>query len=398
MTCRICGRATRQVIDLGESPPANALKRSPSDDEQSFPLVVEWCQACDNVQLRNTMSAEALYRDYLYVTPQSATLEAHYDYLLSFLRGNRYLTPTSFVVEPGSNAGQFLRYIRAHVANILGVDPARQISRMAQESGIPTIGDFFTRELAEVILGEHGQADLIIARHCLAHNASPHEMVAAARSLVSDDGYFVVENAYVLNTIENSEFDQVYHEHMFYFSIRSMSALLGMHGFHLIDVSMSLVHGGSAIFVASPKPHPARPAVAKYVARERLFLNADAFERFAGRAIEVRDQLVALVRSLRAQGMSIYTYGATAKGNTLLSFTGLTNRDIPFCVDSTPMKQGLYLPRSNIQIVPEEPLTQPPDYYLLTAWNYQDEIVRKVRQGGNYRSQFIVPIPFVRIV
>lgn len=396
--CRICGGTTREVIDLGESPPANALRRSPTDHEESFPLVMEWCEVCHNVQLRHTISAEELYRDYLYVTPQAATLQSHYEYLLTFLQTNDYLGPSAFVVEPGSNVGLFLRYIQPHVGLVLGVDPAREISRMANESGIPTLTEFFTRPVADAIVDQGGRADLVIARHCLAHNPSPHEMVEAARSLVSDAGYFVIENAYVLNTLENVEFDQVYHEHMFYFSIHSMSALLAMHGFHLIDVTMSLVHGGSAIFVASPKPELPRPSIEKYAAREKLFLRADVFDRFAARALEVRDHLVALVRSLRAQGATIYTYGATAKGNTLLSFAGLTRDDIPLCVDSTPMKQGLYLPGSGIRIVPEGPDVEPPDYYLLTAWNYQDEIIQKVRQAGNHRSQFIVPIPFVRIV
>jgi len=397
MTCRICGRATREVLNLGYSPPANALKRSPSEDDQAYPLVVDWCSTCDNVQLRETMSAEALYRNYLYVTPDSATLDAHYEYLVSYLVGNGYLASDASVIEPGSNAGHFLRHLQPKVASVLGVDPAREISQMANDSGIPTITDFFTAEVADAIVKERGRANLIIARHCLAHNPSPHEMVAAARSAIADDGFFVVENAYVLNTIENGEFDQVYHEHMFYFSIRSMSALLAMHGFHLVDVSMSLVHGGSAIFVASPKPLPAGPAVQKYEARERLFLNAQAFDRFAARARDVRNQLTALVRSLHADGMSIFSYGATAKGNTLLSYCGLTSAEIPFCVDSTPMKQGLFLPGSNIEVIPEA-TSQSPDYYLLTAWNYQDEIVGKVRRAGNYRSQFIVPIPFVRIV
>lgn len=399
MTCRICGAATREVLDLGLSPPANALKRSPEDGERAFPLIVEWCESCHNVQLRDTMSADELYRDYLYVTPESATLAAHYDYLIGFLQHGRYLTPSAFVVEPGSNAGLFLHHLQPHVRKVLGVDPARTISQMASDAGIPTIADFFTVPIAHEILAQVGPAELVVARHCLAHNPSPHEMVEAARSLVAESGYFVIENAYALNTIENVEFDQVYHEHMFYFSIHSMAALLEMHGFRLIDVTMSLVHGGSAIFVASPDPTvPPRPSVEKYFARERLFFNPHVFDRFAQRAKEARDSLVALVRALRSEGASIYSYGATAKGNTLLAFAGLTRADIPYCIDSTPMKQGLFLPGSGIEVVPEGSGMDPPDYYLLTAWNYLDEIVRKVRSGGNYQSQFIVPIPFVRIV
>jgi SAM-dependent methyltransferase len=399
MSCRICAAPTVEVLDLGASPPANALKASPLESQRSYPLVLEWCETCDNVQLRDTISANELYRDYLYVTPASSMLTAHYEYLISFLLGNGYVKADSFVVEPGSNAGNFLTHIRRRVGKVLGVDPARQICEMAVEAGIPTICDFFNTARAGAIAADAGFADLVVARHCLAHNESPHEMVAAARELLGRGGYFVIENAYVLNTIENGEFDQVYHEHMFYFSISSMQALLRMHDMRLVDVTMSLVHGGSIVFVAAlGRDGPVSPTVERYASRERLFLNRDAFQKFAGRAGEVREHLSQLVADLNARGSRIYCYGATAKGNTLLNFTGLTNAEIPFCVDSTPMKQGRYLPKSNIQVIAEDAgLRNPPDYFLMTAWNYQEEIISRVRAGGNYSTQFIIPIPFVRI-
>jgi SAM-dependent methyltransferase len=399
MICRICGAATREILDLGASPPANSLKPSSDVLQDSYPLVLDWCATCDNVQLRFTMAAEELYRDYLYVTPDSTMLSAHYEYLLSFLITNGYVDRTSFVVEAGSNAGHFLKHIHDRVGRVLGVDPAESICAMAIKSGVPTICDFFTQERASRILAEFGQADLVVARHVLAHNESPHEMVSAARGLLREHGFFVIENAYVLNTIENGEFDQVYHEHMFYFSIHSMQALLRMHSMRLVDVTMSLVHGGSIIFVAAlGTDGPVSPSVERYASRERLFLNPEAFARFSEHASEVRRHLRELIRDLRDRGSSIYTYGATAKGNTLLNYVGLTNAEIPYCVDSTPVKQGRFLPMSNIEVISEEAaIRHPPDYFLLTAWNYQEEIITKVRGRGNYRTQFIVPIPFVRI-
>lgn len=400
MSCRICLAPTQEILDLGVSPPANGLKNSAEEVQQAYPLILEWCQTCDNVQLRDTLSAEELYRDYLYVTPRSSMLDAHYEYLVSYLLGNGYATKDSFVVEAGSNAGHFLAHIRPKVSRVLGVDPAIRITEMANEAGIPTVCDFFSRERAEKIVDEHGRSQLVVARHCLAHNESPHEMVDAAAALLSDDGYFVIENAYVLNTIENSEFDQIYHEHMFYFSIHSMNALLELHGMRLVDVMMTLVHGGSIVFVATRNSgHSVSEAVDRYASREELFLNREAFDRLAQRAHEIRDRLTNLIADLGRQGRTIFTYGATAKGNTLLNFVGITSSEIPYCVDNTPMKQGLFLPQSNIKIISEEAAaSDPPDYYLLTAWNYQEEIITKVRRAGNFASKFIVPIPFVRIV
>lgn len=400
MSCRICDSHTTEVLDLGVSPPANSLKRSPDERQEAYPLVLEWCEACNNVQLRDTLDADVLYRDYLYVTPDSAMLEAHYAFLLEYLLANGFVAPGSFVVEAGSNAGNFLSHIRESVGRVLGVDPAVRIAAIANAGGIPTIADFFDRQNAERIVEEHGTADLVVARHCMAHNETPHEMMDAARTVLAEDGHLVIENAYVLNTIENAEFDQVYHEHMFYFSIRSMKALLERHDMHLVDVMMSLVHGGSIIFVAAKGTEgPVSEAVHRYESRERDFLNAAAFRRFGDRALQIRSQVRDLIGELNDRSSTIYTYGATAKGNTLLNFVGITRDQIPYCVDSTPMKHGLFLPMSNIEVISEEAAAlEPPAYFLLTAWNYQDEIISKVRGAGNYQSKFVIPIPFVRIV
>lgn len=400
MTCRICDSLTVEVLDLGRMPPANSLKENPDDPETLYGLTLEWCRTCDNVQLRETLGIDELYRNYMYITPPSSMLTAHYAFLLEYLLASRFVGPASFVVEPGSNAGNFLAHIKDSVGRVLGVDPAATIAAMANQAGIPTIAQAFGREVAAGIRSEHGPADLVVARHCMAHNETPHEMMAAAASVMANDGVLVIENAYVVDTIENGEFDQVYHEHMFYFSIHSMQTLLKRHGMRLVDVVMSLVHGGSIIFVAARGTSGSvRPSVRRYEARERQTLTSRTFDRFARRAREAREQLRELVDGLVDRSQTIFTYGATAKGNTLLNFTGLTRREIPYCVDSTPMKQGRFLPMSNIEVISEDAAAaHPPDYYLLTAWNYQDEIIGKVRHHGNYDTKFIIPIPYVRIV
>lgn len=399
MTCRICESPTVEILDLGESPPANSLVDSRDTPQQPFPLVLEWCDACGNVQLRDCLSTEDLYKHYLYVTPRSAMLRDHYEYLSKFLEQAGYMGADSNVMEIGSNAGYFLEFLKDRVADVVGIDPAEEIAAMANANGIPTVADYFNKESAAAAVAEHGTPDIIFARHCLAHNEWPQEMVEGAASVLADGGHFVVENAYVMNTVENCEFDQVYHEHMFYYSIRSMTEMLRRQGLTLVDVTMSLVHGGSIIFIARKGGGTPSDTVRRYAAREDLFLNHETFKRFAARTLEIKGQLLELTDQLTAAGNSISTYGATAKGNTLLNFVGLTHEQIPYCVDNTELKQGKFLPRSGIEVISEErALEDPPDYFLLTAWNYQDEIITKVRAAGNLKSQFIVPIPFVRII
>lgn len=399
MTCRICTAPVGEVLDLGESPPANALKRSPSDPEDSYPLVLEWCESCGNLQLRDTLSPELLYPGYRYVTPDSPLLGAHYTELLSYLETGGYVGRDSFVVEAGSNAGQFLAHIRPSVGGVLGVDPAEEISAMANEAGIPTICAFFDAEVAGEIAGTRGKANLVVARHCLAHNPSPHPMLAAATTLLTDTGYIVIENAYAIDTIANAEFDQIYHEHMFYFSITSMRALLAQHALRLVDVMLAPVHGGSIVFVAARAGRgPETAAVGELESAEADVLNGAAMARFARQASETRATLRDFLAELRDRGKSVYSYGATAKGTTLLNYVGVTSADIPYCVDSTRLKQGLFLPKSNIEVISEERgIAERPDYYLLTAWNYAEEITSKVRSAGNLTSRFIVPIPSVRV-
>lgn len=399
MDCRICSSPTKEILDLGSSPPANSLHETRGVDQPSYPLVLEWCESCNNVQLRDCLPADVLYEHYLYVTPRSPMLEEHYEYLGNFLLNHSYINPDSTVFEIGSNAGYFLESLKPKVKGVVGIDPAREIGEMANANGITTVIDFFNEESAKGAAAEYGSPDMVIARHCLAHNEWPQDMIKGAAAVLDEGGYLTIENAYVMNTVENIEFDQVYHEHMYYYSISSMTEMLKRHGFTLVDVMMSLVHGGSIIFVARKGGGEPSEAVDRYRSREQLFLNGETFARFAKRTDEIRTQLREQIDKLTAAGNSVYTYGATAKGNTLLNYVGLNYEQIPYCVDSTELKQGKFLPKSDIEVISEEAAAEsPPDYYLLTAWNYQKEIISKVRAGGNFDSQFIVPIPFVRIV
>lgn len=399
MTCRICEAPTESVLDLGACPPANWLKRTVDEEQETFPLELEWCRRCTNLQLTYTVAAERLYRHYLYSTPRSPSLGRHYRELVDYLAATGVIRPDAFVVEMGSNTGGFLAKLAPHVGRVLGVDPAQEIAAEANASGVPTIPEFFTVDVARAIIDEAGRADLVVARHCLAHNASPHPMLDAALAALTEDGHLVIENAYALDTIARGEFDQIYHEHMFYFCVGSMRTLLDRHGLGLVDVRHSAIHGGSIVFVAA-RAGKAKPsdAVENALRAESTGITHDSLYAFADRARATRDALRSLVLELVEAGRSIMAYGATAKGTTLLNFTGLTANEIPYCLDGTEAKQGRFLPMSNVQVVPEHfGITKPPDEFLLTAWNYEAEIVEKVRRAGNARSRFIVPIPEVRV-
>src|SRR5262245_47622917 len=251
MTCRICGAPTDVILDLGEMPVANRLKDSPEQAEKSYPLVLEFCGDCCNLQLQYCVEATELYGNYLYITPDSPSLEAHYNKLIRRLKSHGYADKKSFVVEFGSNVGNFLRQLKPEVAAVLGIDPAESICAIAQKRGIETECRYFGLEAAEHLCASRGPADLIVARHCAAHNENPHCLLEGVAALLARDGVFLMENAYGLETLRNCEVGQIYHEHMFFFTIQAVERLFAMHGLRLLDVTIEPVHGGSVVFSAA---------------------------------------------------------------------------------------------------------------------------------------------------
>ncbi len=401
MDCRICGAGTRLLLDLGSMPPANWLVERADSQEQLFPLSLKVCETCSNLQLPVCLGADILYSHYFYVTPDSRMLERHYDWLIEFLFDKGYVDRGSSILEIGSNRGAFLKRLMPLVSSALGVDPAQNVVEMAMEGGIPTVCDFFDAASASRIESEFGKKSVIVARHCLAHNEWPQRMLQGVDALLSSDGIFVIENNYAGKMIEDVEFDQIYHEHMFYYSLSSLDAMLRRNGLRVIDVDLRDIHGGSIVCVAAREGSSWETATAvdAFARREEVLLNAASLETFVRRVNELRWHLRSTIDSIRARGKTISAYGATAKAATLLNACKLTARDIPFCADSTAIKQGRFIPGTGIAIVAEQELLKtPPDYFLLTAWNYKDELIDKVRAAGGSEVGFIVPFPEVAVI
>lgn len=383
-------------------PPANSFKSSRAEEEQCYPLVLELCQKCGNLQLQYCVDEKELFNQYFYITPDSPSLRSHYEFLVRYMFDETYLAPDSFVVEIGSNIGRFLLHLKDNpgVRRVLGVDPAQNVCALARKEGIETICAFFDGAVADVISREHGPAQIIVARHCCAHNKNPHLILKGVHNLLADDGYFVMENAYALNTLQNNEFDQIYHEHMFYYMIRSVQKLFELNDLSLVDIAIVPIHGGSIIFFAQKKKkgRAANPSVETYSRIEAELMGDGLLRDFVDNTENIGNRVKEIVTDVNNNKKSIWAYGATAKGSTLLNYLKIDYHEIPYCVDSTSIKHGKFLPMANIEIVPEEyAWSEPPDYFLLTAWNYKTEIISKVRSKGNSKSRFIVPIPQVTI-
>lgn len=401
MTCRICKATTRTVLDLGNMPLANRLKDTPDAAEKRFPLAIEFCATCGNIQLTHCVEASDLYDDYLYVTPTSPSLEAHSVNLIYHMQAQGYLPDDAFLLEFGSNIGHFLRYARSQTGRVLGIDPARAIVAMANEKGVPTVCDYFGPETALRTAAEHGRADVVVGRHCAAHNADPHALVTGARMAMTETGVFVMENAYGLNTILNGEIGQIYHEHMYYYTAWSVQALFARNGLELIDLLYAdSIHGGAMVFFGAPRgTRPVRPIVDATIARERAILTDALLDLLPTTLARWRTDTRALLDRFRESGRSVWLYGGSAKAATFINAVGITEDDIAFCADSTKEKIGKYLPGTGIRIRTEaDAIAERPDYYLVSAWNYRNELIQKVRAGGNAHSGFAVPFPEVQVI
>lgn len=395
-SCRICDGPIEWLFELGEAPLANHLGRSARDRAPAYPLSVGRCPACTLLQLSVAADAGELFADYAYATPPSALLSAHYQSLGAAL-GELHHGPASLIVEIGSNNGEFLATLPSALRRV-GVDPAANVAEIAAARGIDTRVRCFDQSAAEALRDEFGPADAIVARHCMAHIDDVHEVVAGVRHLLAPGGIFVIENAYALATVAGLQFDQIYHEHMSYLAVRSVEALCLHHGLRVFHALGAELHGGSIVVFAchDGAAYARRPEVDRAIEAESEGLSKRRIEGFAERARALAAELAREARYWAARG-KLDVYGATAKSATLLHLAGLGPAEIRWAVDGSPLKQGRYLPCGGIEIVDKDRWHgAPPQVAIMTAWNYEKEIMHDEREYLKRGGKFLIPLPYVR--
>lgn len=397
--CRSCGgQRLETVLDFGKTPLADALLAKEEIDrpEPEYPLEAVFCHDCSLVQILETVPPEELFcRRYPYYSSFSDELLRHSRENALELIGSRRLDSKSLVVEIASNDGYLLKNFVHNGVPCLGIDPARGPAEAAERSGVPTHCGFFNVELARKLRNLGKRADVIIANNVLAHVADSKSFLDGIRTLLKENGIAVVEVPYVRELVDKCEFDTIYHEHLCYFSGRSVDRLLRSRGLFLNSVRKVPIHGGSLRLYIGLRDEP--DAAVKGLLEEEQREGVDGFSYyrdFATKAENIKNGLRLMLRILRDGGNRIAAYGAAAKGATLLNYTGIGKDLIDFVVDRNTHKQGLYMPGKRLPIfAPEKLLAERPDYVLILAWNFADEIIS---QQEGYRAaggKFIVPIP-----
>jgi hypothetical protein len=306
------------------------------------------------------------------------------------------------VIEVASNDGYCLQNFKSAGVPCLGIEPAKNIAQVAQEKGIETLVEFFGKDLAQTLAASGRQADLILGNNVFAHAPNTNDFVAGLRALLKPAGRVILEFPYAAEFIEKSEFDTIYHEHVFYFSLTALSPLFQRYGLSIFQVERLPIHGGSLRLFAGVEGaqaiHPSVPALLEEERRKGLASTA-YYQGFAQRVLELRRELVSLLNELKRKGKTIAAYGASAKGSTLLNSFALGRDTLDFVADRSTYKQGRLTPGTHIPIVPPEALVaKRPDFTLLLTWNFADEILEQQKSYRDKGGRFIVPIPKVSIV
>jgi len=402
--CRICGTPIVAFMSFGQMPIANGfLAADDIASEYFFELAPAFCEQCGMFQIVEQPLPEKMFHDqYAFYSSTSRYMQTHFErFAISVL--DRVLNERSdpFVVELGSNDGIMLRHFKNRGMRHLGVEPSVNVAEVARKAGISTISTFFSPQVADEIVAEHGYADAILAANVMCHIPDLAGVAAGVGRLLKPDGVFIFEDPYLGDMIAKTSYDQIYDEHVFIFSATSVASAFAAYNLELVDVVPQITHGGSMRYMLAPVGSRAVSAgVGEQLAKEKAqeLDRAETYRQFKDNCERSRNRLMEELNTMRAAGKRVVGYGATSKSTTVINYCGITPDHLEFISDTTPIKQGKLSPGAHIPVRPyEEFVRKYPDCALLFAWNHATEIREKERAFIAAGGRWLVYVPEVKV-
>ncbi|MBI5055566.1 MAG: class I SAM-dependent methyltransferase [Nitrospirae bacterium] len=405
-SCRFCGNELRYTfVDLGMSPLANSYLR-PEQLQQAeafYPLHTYVCEKCCLVQLPEMQSPENIFSDYAYFSSYSESWLRHAKDYTDLMIDKFGFDGESRVIEIASNDGYLLQYFKQRGVPVLGIEPAKNVAKAAQDAGIPTLVKFFGTQTAAELAAEGKYADLLIGNNVLAHVPGLNDFVKGMKIILKPRGTITMEFPHLMRLMEENQFDTIYHEHYSYFSLIAVNKIFAAHGLKIFDVKELPTHGGSLRIFACHKGDDSRPedqSVSDLISKEDDYglTVLEHYLSFGEKVKATKRNILNFMINDKSRGKSFAGYGAPAKGNTLLNYCGIRSDFIDFTVDRSPHKQGHFLPGVHIPICGPEKINEiRPDYLVILPWNLKDEIMKQMSHIREWGGQFVVLIPEVEV-
>lgn len=405
--CRFCESPLQHSFcDLGMTPLSNAFlsREELEKGELFYPLHAYVCSQCFLVQVKEYELPEKIFGDYAYFSSYSESWLQHCQNYVEHIVNRLKLDSTRQVIEIASNDGYLLQFFRAFSVPVLGIEPAANVAKAAQEKSIPTLVKFFSRSLAQELKNKNIQADLLIGNNVLAHVPKLNDFVMGLKILLKPHGLITMEFPHLLRLMQSNQFDTIYHEHFSYYSLLAVEKIFKAQGLKIFDVDELKTHGGSLRIYAGHEENVENKETENLVRirEQEALLHFDdlkGYEQFAVGVQQLRADLLKFFLECKRNGKKIVGYGAPAKGNTLLNFCGIRSQFLDFTVDRSPHKQGRFLPGTHIPIKAIEAISEAkPDYLFILPWNLKEEIIGQMGSIRNWGGKFVIPIPQLEII
>ena len=404
--CRMCSsKDLEKFLDLGHHPPSdNFLTQEQLDNPEIFyPLDVLICKKCGLWQLGYVVPPELMFNEnYPYVSSTTTTGKTHYISMANNICRKFNLLKNDLAVDIGSNVGVLLSGFNSNGLRVLGIEPSKNVAKIAQKNKINTLIAFFSSKLARQILRKHGKVSVITGTNVFAHINNLNDFFKAVDILLTKNGILVIEAPYLVNLIENLEYDTIYHEHLSYISLKPLIQFCKLHGFVVFDVEMQSIHGGTMRYYISRKDAQKPTKNIKYylnLEKQKKIYSKKTLVNFSREINNQRQELNRLLFNLKLKGKKIVGLSAPAKGNTLLNYCKLGPEILDYVTEKAPLKIGKFTPGTHIPIFHDKKLLKDkPDYALILAWNFSKEIIKNNKKFKESGGRFIIPIPKPKII